>query len=350
VRRGFGTDPTWAWNTAGLVPGTYKVTVWANQRGDQTATAEATATTTLTITGCTVSLSSSPSGTATVGTQVTLTATSTGCNNPRYQFWAQWQGTATKQLLQAYSPSATYLWNSTGAQPGTETFEVWAKDAVSGAGSFDSTTSIPYSVTLPPPCSSVTASAAPTSPQPSGTQVTFTATASACNSPRYQFWMRAASQPDWQLLQSYSSSNTYNWNSTGAAAGAVYFGVWAKDAGSSTSGFEANFSFAYTVTTPACASVTASAAPTTVVHGSGTHVAITAVASGCTNTGPLYEFWLRTPNTDWQLVQPYSTAASYDWNSAGAPVTTVYIGVWAKDAMSSTSGFDANVSVAIPVS
>ena len=74
---------------------------------------------------------------------------------------------------------------------------------------------------------------------------------------------------------------------------------------------------------------------------------ITAVAAGCTN--PRYELWLRTTTTAWQLVQAYSTTATYTWNTAGAPVTTVYFGAWAKDAASSTSGFDANASVTIPV-
>jgi photosystem II stability/assembly factor-like uncharacterized protein len=296
-----------------------------------------------------VSASASPPSPSLSGTQVTFAASATGCPNKLYQFWMRAASQSDWQLLQAYSPSATYNWNSTGAAAGDVYFGVWAKDASSPTGSFDANASIKYTVTTPPPCGSVTASAVPASPSSAGTQITFTATATGCGNPRYQFWMRAASQTDWQLLQAYSPSNTYLWNSTGAAAGVVYFGVWAKGASSTTSGFDANFSFAYSITTPSCASVTASAMPTTVVHGSGTHVTITAAASGCTNTNPLYEFWLRTPTTDWQMIQAYSPTATYDWNTTGAPVTTVYFGVWAKDAKSSTSGFDANASVAVPV-
>jgi hypothetical protein len=136
------------------------------------------------------------------------------------------------------------------------------------------------------------------------------------------------------------------WNSTGAAAGTEYFGIWARDASSSAT-FDVNASIPYSVTTQACTSVTASANPATTVHGTGARVIVTAVASGCTNAR--YEFWLRTTNTDWQLVQSYSTTATYNWNTTGAPVTTVYFGVWAKDAASSTGSFDANASVAVPV-
>jgi hypothetical protein len=140
------------------------------------------------------------------------------------------------------------------------------------------------------------------------------------------------------------------WNSTGAAAGTEYFGVWVKDASGSTSTFDSNASIPYSVTTPACASVTVSAAPTSVVRGSGTHVTITGAASGCNNANPRYEFWMRAASqSTWQLVQGYSTSATYDWNSTGAAAGTVYFGVWAKDAGSPTSTFDANASTPVTV-
>src|SRR5439155_1307586 len=90
---------------------------------------------------------------------------------------------------------------------------------------------IPYTLTGTG-CGSVTESAAPASPQASGTQVTFTATASGCTNPRYEFWARWQGSSTWQLLQGYSIGNVYHWNSSGAAAGTVYFGVWIKDASS----------------------------------------------------------------------------------------------------------------------
>ena len=289
------------------------------------------------------------------GTTVQFSATSPKCPNPRYQFWILAPGAASAwTVAQAYSGSATFTWNTTGKRAGTYHVGVWAKDvSSSGAncssiGCNDAYTSVPYTVN-PAPCTSVTESAAPPSPSTSGIQVTFTAAASGCPSVLYAFWARWQGDSNWYLLQDYSTTNVYKWNSTGAAPGTEYIGVWAKDASSLTDTFDANASIPYSVTTPSCASVTASAAPATVVHGSGTHVAITSSASGCSNPGQLYEFWLRTTTTDWQLVQAYSTTATYDWNTTGAPIITVYIGVWARDAKSPTGTFDANVSVAIPV-
>jgi hypothetical protein len=60
--------------------------------------------------------------------------------------------------------------------------------------------------------------------------------------------MRSATSSTWQLVQGYSSSATYDWNSAGAAVGTVYFGVWVKDASSPTSTFDANAGTPVTVT------------------------------------------------------------------------------------------------------
>src|SRR5207302_1256538 len=79
-------------------------------------------------------------------------------------------------------------------------------------------------------CSGATIASTPQSSQMAGTQVAFTGSTSACINPRYEFWMRPASVSTWQLVQAYATSGTYSWNSTGAAPGTVYFGVWVTDA------------------------------------------------------------------------------------------------------------------------
>jgi spore germination protein YaaH len=296
-----------------------------------------------------VTASASPASPSRAGTMVTITGSATCPNaNPAYEFWMRPASQTAWQLVQGYSTSSTYNWNSTGAAPGIVYFGVWVHD-ISSSAPYDVYTTLTYTV-LGPECQSVTISSAPASPQMAGTKVVFTAVASGCQdaNPRYEFWMRPASASTWQLVQGYSTSPTYDWNSTGAAAGTVYFGVWAKDAASPNPS-DAVASTPYMVTTPSCTSVTVSAAPSSVTHGSGTHVAITASASGCTDPNPQYEFWMRTTTTGWQLVQAYSTGAGYDWNSTGAPVTTVYFGVWVKDANSPTSSFDANASTTVGV-
>ena len=301
----------------------------------------------------TVSISAAPASPSASGTPVVFTAVSTGCPHasPLYEFWMRAASQTTWQLIQGYSTTATYNWDSTGAANGIVNFGVWVKDASSTTSTFDANASIPYTVTSP--CASASVSAAPTSVvQGSGTHSTITGVATGCanTAPLYEFWLRTAST-DWILVRAYGVSPTYDWNSTGAPIGLVYFGLWVKDAKSTTSTFDANANTTVNVTPAVCTSVTATAVPTTVVHSTsgGTHVTITGAATGCTNAGQLYEFWLRTATTDWQLVQSYGTGATYDWNSTGAPVGTVYFGVWAKDVHSSTSTFDANASTTVAV-
>src|SRR5439155_21036172 len=119
---------------------------------------------------------------------------------------------------------------------------------------------IPYTLTGTG-CGSVTESAAPAAPQASGTQVTFTATASGCTNPRYEVWARWQGSSTWQLLQGYSTGNGYDWNSSGAAAGTEYFGFWVKDA-SSGAILDANTSTHYSVNTAPFTAVTASSVRT----------------------------------------------------------------------------------------
>jgi hypothetical protein len=134
-------------------------------------------------------------------------------------------------LLRGYTTSNQYVWNSTGALSGTENIGVWVRDATSSA-SYDAFDSMPYIVTQPQ-CGATTIAGVPSTvvhSSSNGTHVIFTATAPACTTgPRYEFWMRAASQSTWQLIQGYGTSPTYDWNSTGAAVGTVYFGVWVRD-------------------------------------------------------------------------------------------------------------------------
>ena len=301
-------------------------------------------------TPCTaVTLSAAPPSPSPSGTQVTFTGSATCPDpNPLYEFWALWQGESNWQLLQGYSTSNVYHWNSTGALGGIENVGVWVRDATSAGitasslGRYDSNLSIPYTVNVGH-CTSVTVSAAPASPVASGTLVSITGTASGCANPVYEFWARWQGYSTWQLLQGYSSSSVYHWNSTGAAPGTEYFGVWARDASSSAVN-DTVASIPYSVTSQTCASVTVSANPTTAAHGTGAHVIITGLGAGCTN--PLYEFWARWQGSStWQLLQGYSANATYNWNSTGAPAGTEYFGVWVRDA-SSAATVDSYASIA----
>ena len=63
--------------------------------------------------------------------------------------------------------------------------------------------------------------------------VTFTANASGCPNPQYQFWILAPGASAWQKAKAYSSSNQLVWITNALAPGTYRVTVWARDASSS---------------------------------------------------------------------------------------------------------------------
>lgn len=66
-------------------------------------------------------------------------------------------------------------------------------------------------------------------------------------------------------------------------------------------------------------------------------VTVWAVASGCPNPNPLYQFWLLPPGGTWSVVQTYSTSSSYSWPTASLAAGTYEFSVWARDSASTLS-------------
>jgi spore germination protein YaaH len=351
IAQAYSSSATFTWNTTGLAAGSYRYTVWVrdanssgvacNNLGCFDAYTPATAYA-LTITPCTsVTESTAPPSTVPSGTSVTFTASASGCPNPRYQFWLLAPGSTSWTIGQPYSGTATFTWNTTGLAAGSYRYTVWARDASSAGtssnnlGSFDAY--FPSTVyTLNSPCTSVTETAAPPSAATAGTAVTFTASASGCPNPRYQFWILAPSSTTWTIAQAYSSTASFTWNTTGLAAGSYRYTVWVRDAGSAGTtsnnlgSFDSYFpSTVYTLNSP-CTSVAETAAPPSTAPY-GTSVTFTASASGCPN--PLYQFWLLAPSsTSWTIGQPYSSTASFTWNTTGLPAGSYRYTVWVRDA------------------
>src|SRR5260370_31936590 len=83
--------------------------------------------------GCySLAVSTNPSSPALGGTAVTMTATA-GCPdpNPVYEFWVLAPGASSYQLLQAYSTTSTYTWNTGGLFPRVYPLTFWGPPASS---------------------------------------------------------------------------------------------------------------------------------------------------------------------------------------------------------------------------
>jgi hypothetical protein len=183
-----------------------------------------------------VTASAAPASPQSAGTPVAITASASGCPNARYEFWILTSG-GSWTIAQSYSGAATFNWNTT-PPAGIYRYSVWVRDASSASGYdafFPGTT---YTLTTTP-CTSVTASPAPSSPQAHGTPVTITASASGCSNPRYEFWILAPGA-SWTIVQTYSSTATFSWNTTGLPAGIYRYSVWVRD-NSSAAAYDAYF-------------------------------------------------------------------------------------------------------------
>ena len=234
LKQGWSTAAAFNWDTSGLAPGIYTVHAWANQQG-AAQTLEVYGAATVTLTGCT-SASLSPSNPSqAAGSIVAFTASSTGCPNPRYEFWVQYPS-GSWYLKQGFSTTATFNWDTAGLAPGVYTVHAWVNNQGTGHDAIGSAT-----VTLTG-CTSATVSASAV-----GGSITFTASASGCTGPVFEFWLLDPSGV-WHLEQTFSTTNTWTWNSAGWPKGTYTIHVWTNQQGADTSTYETIGSASYTLT------------------------------------------------------------------------------------------------------
>ncbi|MDX6257368.1 MAG: virginiamycin lyase, partial [Frankiales bacterium] len=262
-----------------------------------------------------------------VGTAVTLNATSAGCTDasPNYRFYLR-SPAAAWSIVQPFSTSPSFAWNTTGYAPGTYLIGVWVKDALS-TKTYDAYAFGTFTLQSPN-CTSTNMSGSAQSPQVIGATVTFTASALGCPSPRFQWWVRNP-EAIWSIAVPFAAGNTFSWDTTTLEAGTWQIGIWAKQVGSSKS-YDAFSFLTYTLTTAAigppinqpCSAVNADATPAS-PQDKGTAVTLTATPFGC--DAPLYKFWIRDTSAVWAVVQDYSPTNTYAWSTVSRPAGTYLV-------------------------
>ena len=258
-----------------------------------------------------VTASPAPVSPSAAGTQVTVSAAATGCPNPRYRFWVSPPGGGW-QIVQDYSAVNTFLWTATAAA-GDYRLEVDARDA-SETVTYDAVANLNYSLVS---CMSLGLSASPSLTSGVGTVVTLTGTATCAGTPMYRFWV--GQNGTWKIVQDYSAANTFAWSTVGLVAGAYGLEVDVRPLGS-TAAYErvANLTYSLTTTAGPCSTPALNASPTGSA-ATGATATFTASTSGCPT--PNYRFWVGQ-NGIWRILQDYSAASTFSWNTAGyAPGT-----------------------------
>ena len=233
IAQAYSSSASFAWNT-NPPAGAWKYSVWVRDSSSTAAydTFFPGVTYTLTTTPCPgITASASPGSPQDAGTAVTVTASASGCPNARFEFWTMSPG-GSWTIAQAWSATSTFTWNTT-PPAGIYKYSVWVRDRSSGAAYDTYFPGTAYTLTTTP-CTAVTASAAPPSPQPAGTAITITASSTGCPNPRFEFWLMAPGG-SWTIVQTWASANTFTWSTTGLTPGNYKYSVWARDASSAAS-------------------------------------------------------------------------------------------------------------------
>jgi N-acetyl-anhydromuramyl-L-alanine amidase AmpD len=330
----YSPTATYSWATTGLAKGTYGLEVDVRDAGSA-AVYEVVANITYSLGPPTChnpSLTATPVSSAATGSTVTFSSSTAGCPNPRYRFWVQPPGGAW-YVAQNYSASNTFNWNASGA-PGTYRIEVDVRDANSTA-SYDAVNWLSYALAG---CTAAHLTTDKTSPQLTGTaSVTLTGTPTCPATADYRFWIRPPGG-SWTVVQNYSSSANYTWNTASLAPGTYSLEVDVRDHGS-TSSYEAVYNATFMLSP--CVNATMipdKASP----QAAGTTVTFTASAS-CTGTAQ-YRFWVKAPGGGWTIAQDYGASNMFVWNTAGKPAGTYSLEVDVRNA-GSTASYQAVANV-----
>ena len=323
AQTGYGAN-TWTWNTTGLKGGVYGVGVWARQTGSYAAyEAYWLGTYTLAVSTCTAAtLDPATASPQPAGTSVTFNAAATRCPNAQFKFFVKAPGGTF--VMQRDWGAASWTWPTTGRTAGTYELAVWARQPGSSK-SYDAygfTTYVIGSGT----CKAATLTPGVAAPQAPGASIQFTASSNGCASPLYQFWLAPSGSTKFAVMQPYSASTTWTWNTTGATPGTYQVGVWAKPSGS-TSSYSAYYIGTYQLDVGQCTAAAITASPAS-PQTAGTSITFTATAAGCSNAQ--FEFWrVSGTNENWKAVQAYGPGTTWTWNTTnlGGPYR---IGVWVR--------------------
>jgi hypothetical protein len=166
------------------------------------------------------------------GANITFTATALGCASPNYRFFIAPPSTGVFAEVQPFGGANTYLWHTAGLPPGPYQVGVWARQSSSTA-TYEAFAFITFQLQISP-CTVVTMTTSPGQSNAVGTTMTFTASASGCSNPQYQFYIQSPAG-SFVVVQAYSSSAILSLATAGNPAGQYHVLVIARDATSPAS-------------------------------------------------------------------------------------------------------------------
>ena len=216
------------------------------------------------------------------------------------------------------------------------------------AAQYEVATVVNYSVTLDAPATGVTLSPNASSPRVAGQTVAFTAQGQGGTGVyEYQFLRRSPSSTVWTVAQDYGPSAIWVWDTTGMTIGTHAVRVNVRSSGSVVQ-FEAQTVLTYAVIQDAPATGATLTADLASPQVAGTSVGFTAQGIGGSGSYE-YSFQYKLDSSPtWTTSQPYSSTATWAWDTTGlaAAVYTVKVQVRSQG---SSSLYEAQATVPFAV-
>ena len=363
----WATSNQFTWTPTAANPG-YQVRVWARSStntNDQPESYNTVPYPIVTTASAVTSATFAANRTApqTTGTAITFTATATGGVAPNQFKWLLSDGTATT-VLANWSTTNTFTWT-----PGTANANyrvgVWARSAGNTAdraeAAFEHSFPITASTgaTTPPsttasPVTSAAYTTNKTAPQPTGTAITFTATATGGVAPNQFKWLLKDGTAT-TVLANWSTTNTFTW--TPVTANANYrVSVWVRSAGNTADTAEAAYEQGFAITAPAAITPPPPAVTPPVAtvsqltltankmspQATGTAIALTAQASG--GVGPYQYQWSIFDGHAWVVAGTWTTTNTFSWTPS-QPGPKYQVGVSARSAGSTNGQGEATAAL-----
>src|SRR5439155_13941000 len=119
------------------------------------------------------------------------------------------------QLVRDWGAGTSWQWDTSGYAPGTYTVFVGVRAV--GAASAQASAQLDYTL-AGGACTGASLSPDLAAPQSPGAAITFSDSASGCGSAEQRFWLLPPGG-EWQLEQDWSSTSSWQWQTSGLAAG-----------------------------------------------------------------------------------------------------------------------------------
>jgi hypothetical protein len=257
-------------------------------------------------------------------------ASSDGCTSPQYEFWLRYPS-GKWVLMQPFSPSAIFSWDSTGAPAASYSIHVWANQVGDSTASYEGVGELNFSLSAPVPCDS--AAIGPLNPsQPAGSVFGFVASSTGCQAPMFQYWYQPPGGT-WKIGRPFNEDPTWDWDTTGLKPGTYNVRVWANQQGDSTAAAEASADAVATMIGCDGAAVT----PDVASQPAGSPVSLSATSTGCPD--PTYEFWTQMPTGTWVMLRGWG-GPDFDWSTAGLAPGKYTFHVWSNEQGGNTGTYD----------